>query len=143
MIGWRVASRTRCMLQSSTCLLVHARWVGWQVMGTARGKNSALEIEMDFDHVAAPPPVITEEVTASLEDIIKKRVAALQWDDVVRVEPSDGKAIKKVVDLDDQKSKKGLGDIYEDEFVKQVRVVATGGAWVASETTRRSECAVQ
>ena len=49
-----------------------------QVMGTAREKNSALEVEMDFDHVAAPPPVITEEVTASLEDTIKKRIAALQ-----------------------------------------------------------------
>ena len=42
-----------------------------------------------------------------------------QWDDVVRTEPHTGGAIKKQVELDDSKSKKGLGELYEEEFVKQ------------------------
>ena len=40
-----------------------------------RPKNSALEVDLDFEHAARPPPVITEEVTASLEDLIRQRVA--------------------------------------------------------------------
>lgn len=46
-----------------------------QVTAKKRPKNSALEVELDFDHNARPPPVITEEVTASLEDMIKARIA--------------------------------------------------------------------
>lgn len=39
-----------------------------------RSKNSALEVELDFEHGARPAPVITEEVTQSLEDMIRSRI---------------------------------------------------------------------
>lgn len=39
-----------------------------------RPKNSALEVDLDFEHNARPAPVITEEVTASLEELIRNRI---------------------------------------------------------------------
>jgi U3 small nucleolar RNA-associated protein MPP10 len=56
-------------------------------MATARPKNSALEVDLDFEHVAMPAPVITAEITQSLEDLIKKRIVENRFDDVVRVDP--------------------------------------------------------
>jgi len=45
-----------------------------QVTAAKRPKNSALEVDLDFEHNVRPAPVITEEVTASIEDMIKKRI---------------------------------------------------------------------
>ncbi|CAA2992336.1 U3 small nucleolar ribonucleo MPP10 [Olea europaea subsp. europaea] len=39
-----------------------------EVTAAKRPKNSALEVDLDFEHNVRPAPVITEEVTASLEE---------------------------------------------------------------------------
>lgn len=49
-------------------------WICAQVTAATRPKNSALEVDLDFEHNARPAPVITEEVTASLEELIRKRI---------------------------------------------------------------------
>lgn len=45
-----------------------------QITAAKRPKNSALGVDLDFDHNVRPAPVITEEVTALIEDIIQKRI---------------------------------------------------------------------
>lgn len=45
-----------------------------QVTAAKRPKNSALEVDLDFEHNVRPPPVITEEFTADIEELIKKRI---------------------------------------------------------------------
>ena len=104
----------------------------WLLKGEAsakeRPKNSVLAADVEFDHVAAPPPVVSEEMTARLEDVIKARVAEQRFDDVERVEPStrDDRGRRQLTELDDQKSKKGLGDIYADDYVAQKHLAKTG-----------------
>lgn len=50
----------------------------WQMRGEVSSKeryqNTALEEDLQFDHVRQPVPEITEEVTIKLEDIIKQRI---------------------------------------------------------------------
>ena len=96
----------------------------WLLKGEAsakeRPKNSVLEADLEFDHVQAPPPVVSEEMTAKLEDIIKARIAEQRFDDVERVEPGldSDRRRKALPELDDSKSKKGLGDLYADDYVR-------------------------
>ncbi|BDA50529.1 probable U3 small nucleolar ribonucleoprotein protein MPP10 at C-terminar half [Coccomyxa sp. Obi] len=90
----------------------------------ARPLNSALEVDLDFERAVRPPPQPTEEVTASLEDLIRARIADHNFDDVPRVAPPAPEKKTKTIDLDDKKSGKGLGEIYEEEYVR----AAAGGA---------------
>ena len=109
-----------------------------EVRGGDRPLNSALEVAMDFEHASAPPPVVTEDVTRSLEDLIKARITERRFDDVVRkLPPPPGRKRRQMV-LQDEKSTKGLADIYEEQYLKEkaaadaaskaAAAVATGGA---------------
>ena len=63
-------------------------------------------MDMDFERTLAPPPQPTEEATASLEDIIRQRIADARWDDVPRVAPPLPEKRRAVLELDDNKSGK-------------------------------------
>lgn len=90
-----------------------------EVTAAKRPKNSALEVELDFVHNARPAPVITEEVTSSLEDIIKRRIAEEQFDDVQPKPALPSSAPKEQIKLDENKSEKGLAEIYEAEYMQR------------------------
>ncbi|XWS50943.1 hypothetical protein CRYUN_Cryun12cG0134400 [Craigia yunnanensis] len=88
-----------------------------EVTAAQRQKNSALEVDLDFEHNVRPAPVITEEVTASLEDLIKTRISEGRFDDVQKGPSLSSKAPREIKELDENKSKKGLAEVYEEEFV--------------------------
>ncbi|TFB04057.1 U3 small nucleolar RNA-associated protein MPP10 [Trichoderma ghanense] len=98
----------------------------WTLSGEAaaadRPLNSLLEEDLDFEHVGKPVPVITPEVTEGIEDMIKRRILAQEFDEVLRRRP-DAEAVpsgtrRGMVELDDSKPSKGLAEVYEEEHVK-------------------------
>ncbi|KZO96934.1 Mpp10 protein [Calocera viscosa TUFC12733] len=94
----------------------------WTLMGEAgarsRPVNSLLEEDLDFEHVAKQVPVITEETTRTLEELIKKRILDNNFNDVVRKRPVDDKPFlpSRMFELQDSRSQKSLAQIYEDEY---------------------------
>ncbi|XP_072973788.1 M phase phosphoprotein 10 [Typha angustifolia] len=95
-----------------------------EITAAKRPKNSALEVDLDFEHNVRPAPVITEEVTASLEDLIRKRIVEGHFDDVERAPALPSKAPKEHKELDENKSKKGLAEIYEEEYAQKAGLAA-------------------
>ncbi|KAK8819940.1 hypothetical protein WA538_002041 [Blastocystis sp. DL] len=96
----------------------------WELMGEAtadrRGENELLEVDLDVDRVGATAPVSTVESTLSLEDMIKKRILDQAFDDPVRKAAPREKEKKPLEEVSTEKSAKGLGEIYEDEYMLQV-----------------------
>jgi len=87
--------------------------------------NSLLEATLDYEKATKAPPIITEETTSSIEEIIKKRIQEELWDDVIRKkEPK--KKFKPKLDMEEfqEKSKIGLGEVMEKEYLKQAMGVS-------------------
>lgn len=93
-----------------------------ETTGAERPINSLLGEDLAFEHVGKPVPVITEEVSESLEALIKRRILAQEFDELVRRRP-DAADIpnggrRGLVEVDDSKAKQSLAEIYEEEHVK-------------------------
>lgn len=95
-----------------------------EVANSSRPVNSLLEENLEVDVSLKPPPVITEEVTKTLEDIIKQRIINDQFDDVERkVDVSHLLHQKfdpnKDAEIDSEKSQVSLAKVYEDQFLRE------------------------
>lgn len=97
----------------------------WALAGEAkaadRPKHSLLDEELDFEHVGKPVPVITPEVSESIEEMIKRRILAQEFDEVVRRRPDSDPSSntrRGLVELDDSKAKQSLAELYEEEHIK-------------------------
>jgi U3 small nucleolar RNA-associated protein MPP10 len=97
----------------------------WTLSGeasaSARPMNSLLEEDLDFEHAGKPIPVITEEVSEEIEDLIKRRIIAGVFDGVPKRRPDadvPADVRRGLVELDDAKAKQSLAEIYEEDHVK-------------------------
>ncbi|OLN93041.1 U3 small nucleolar RNA-associated protein MPP10 [Colletotrichum chlorophyti] len=97
----------------------------WTLSGEAsaaeRPQNSLLEEDLAFEHLGKPVPVITAEVSEGIEDLIKRRILAQDFDEVLRRRPDSDvpeSTRRGLIELDDSKSSKGLAEIYEEEHIK-------------------------
>lgn len=94
----------------------------WTLSGEAsagaRPLNSLIEEDLDFERTGKPVPVITAEVSTDIEALIKRRILARDFDEVVRRHPtaSDARRGRADVIVDDTKPTSGLGEIYETEY---------------------------
>ncbi|PWW75774.1 Mpp10 protein [Tuber magnatum] len=98
----------------------------WTLAGearsTARPLNSLLEEDLDFERAGKPAPVTTQEVTEDLEGMIKRRILASDFDEVIRRRPDDisSRFQRGRIELDDSKPQQGLAEIYEKEHLQKV-----------------------
>ncbi|KFA47177.1 hypothetical protein S40293_06729 [Stachybotrys chartarum IBT 40293] len=100
----------------------------WTLVGEAtaaeRPMNSLLEEDLDFEHLGKPVPVITPEVSDSIDALIKRRILAQEFDEVLRRRP-DAESVPSstrrgmLENVDDTKDTKGLAEVYEEEHVKK------------------------
>jgi U3 small nucleolar RNA-associated protein MPP10 len=119
---------------------LHITSLNIQASAKERPENSLLEQDLEFDVASKPAPVITEETTLSLEDLIKKRIAETQFDDVERkLAPSDlnAKLPSKAprMELNDEKSKQSLAEVYEQDFAQQRDLAQRGRVLEGTEAT--------
>lgn len=91
-----------------------------EISATGRPKNSALELDLDFETTVKPPPPPSEEATKDLEVLIKRRINDEHWDDVIKVVPAPVESKRKILEFDDRKSAHGLGELYEKDYVAAV-----------------------
>merc|ERR1712100_571593 len=89
-----------------------------EVSGKMRPKESLLEEFVIFDHATKTAPEVTVEKTQDLEDIIKQRIIEESWDDVLPKKIIDESTkTKEKVELDHEKSKFGLAEVYERQYL--------------------------
>jgi U3 small nucleolar RNA-associated protein MPP10 len=99
----------------------------WRMMGEARGTNRATDSLLDstpeFEVAFKPPPILTPQHAADIEAMIKKRIIDEDWDDVIPRELPDIGAHKRgggdAPEVSQEKSKLGLGELYEREYLKK------------------------
>lgn len=97
----------------------------WMVAGEARAAerpmNSLIEEDLEFERIGKPVPVVTNEVSEGIEDLVKRRILAKEFDEVIRRHPgvSDGQEVKRGrFELDDTKPKQSLTELYEADHLR-------------------------
>lgn len=104
--------------------------LGGEATASVRPKDAALDMDMDFVHSLQSAPLATTEHNEDIDDLIRRRIFANEWDDVARrVALGDEKEFlpSKLASLSDQKSQQSLAELYEQEYTQ----AQAGGAATA------------
>jgi U3 small nucleolar RNA-associated protein MPP10 len=89
-----------------------------EILAKERPKDSLLTKSMDFEVGLRAPPIPDKEFTDKLEKMIKQRIIDDIFDDPIKKDFVNLNEEKKAEnDLDFEKSKKGLGEIYEEKYL--------------------------
>ena len=98
----------------------------WKMLGEAKGtdraQDSLLDSTPEFEVAFKPPPLLAQEHTTDIEEMIKRRIIDEDYDDVVPRELPDIGAHKRggeAPEVSQEKSKLGLGELYEREYLKK------------------------
>ncbi|KAM0797429.1 U3 small nucleolar ribonucleoprotein complex, subunit Mpp10 [Usnea florida] len=122
----------------------------WTLSGEARAAdrpiNSLLEEDLDFERAGKPIPVITQEVSEDIEALIKRRILAREFDEVIRRRPGNlatgnGDVRRGRFELDDTKPQQSLAEVYEAEHLKSVD--PEGHADIRDEKLKREHAKVE
>lgn len=104
-------------------LVADKKWtMKGEVQSKDRPQDSLLDdsesANLEFDRTAKPVPVITEELTETLEDLIRRRIKEDQFDDLPKRIVTDISKYhnKRAFELSEQKSSKSLAELYEDDY---------------------------
>ena len=101
----------------------------WTLSGEARAAdrpiNSLLEEDLEFERAGKPIPVITQEVSEDIESLIKRRILAREFDEVIKRRPGNlatgkGDVRRGRFELEDTKPQQSLAELYEAEYLKTV-----------------------
>ena len=90
-----------------------------EILGKERPKDSLLTKAMDFEVGLKAPPIPDREYTDKLELMIKQRIKDDLFDDPIKKQIINLNENKNLNDneLNFDKSKKGLGEIYEEKYL--------------------------
>ncbi|KAI5953840.1 MPP10 [Candida margitis] len=101
-------------------LVADKKWtLKGEITSNERPKESLLEEnDLSFDRTAKPVPTITQEVTETIEDLIRKRIKSDEFDDLPRRIVQDLSKFHQgpKAEVSQQKSSKSLAELYEDEY---------------------------
>ncbi|GAA5983381.1 hypothetical protein JCM5350_003092 [Sporobolomyces pararoseus] len=96
----------------------------WATLGEAQSRdrptNSLLDEDLEFERMGKSAPVVTEETTKGIEDLIKQRILDNNFDDVERRRAVDPNAFlpSRYLELQDTQSQKSLAEIYAEDYEK-------------------------
>jgi len=97
----------------------------WQMSGEVSGMrrpiDSLLEADLDFSQATRLVPTIAEEVTTSVDDMLRVRIKEQLWDDVIRLAALEPRSFRaKPADLSTDRSAIGLGDQYAADYEQEM-----------------------
>ena len=97
----------------------------WMLAGEAKAAerpvNSLIEEDLEVERIGKPVPVVTAEVSEDIESLVKRRILAKEFDEVIRRRPgvTDGQVGRKSrFELEDSKAQQGLAELYETDHLR-------------------------